>query len=334
MPQLKLSLLGPPHLELNGAPLPIDRRKTLALLIYLALTPQPHRRDTLATLFWPGYDQTYARANLRRALSGLHLALGQRWLEIDRESVALPPAAEVWLDVVQFRRLVAVGQDHDHPPAEVCPACLAGLTEAVNLYRDDFLTGFTLPDSPGFDDWQLFETENLRQALAEALERLAHGYAGQGQYKPALAYARRWLALDSLHEPAQRSLMQLHALAGDRAAALRQYQACVRALKEELGVSPSAETTALYERIRSEEASRVWDTPSPPPQPSPAAGEGVSQLPSVAGGLRGVFTKEAQSGLSAGAPKWFLAPLRRMRMTRSGPSGRGWSLKPRPRGLA
>jgi hypothetical protein len=36
------------------------------------------------------------------------------------------------------------------------------LAEAVQLYRDDFLAGFTLHDSASFDDWQRLQTEALR----------------------------------------------------------------------------------------------------------------------------------------------------------------------------
>ena len=43
--------------------------------------------------------------------------------------------------------------------------------------------------------------------------------------------------------------MELYAQSGHHAAALRQYQECERVLQEELGVSPSPESTALYERL-------------------------------------------------------------------------------------
>ena len=39
MSQLALYLLGLPGVELNGVPLQIERRKALALLIYLTVTP-------------------------------------------------------------------------------------------------------------------------------------------------------------------------------------------------------------------------------------------------------------------------------------------------------
>src|SRR5262245_43350206 len=99
MSQLTLYLLGLPRIELDGLPIQLERRKALARLLYLALDPQAHSRDVLATLFWPGYDQTYARANLRRTLSALNQTLGGSWLEVEREWVALPSGNGIWVDV-------------------------------------------------------------------------------------------------------------------------------------------------------------------------------------------------------------------------------------------
>jgi hypothetical protein len=55
---------------------------------------------------------------------------------------------------------------------KVCPDCLKPLREAVGLARGDFLAGFSLADSPEFDNWKTFETESLRRELAGVLERL------------------------------------------------------------------------------------------------------------------------------------------------------------------
>jgi WD40 repeat protein/serine/threonine protein kinase len=111
---------------------------------------------------------------------------------------------------------------------------------------------FSLRDSPEFDEWQRFQTEVLRREMNEALERLVRGQSGQEDFKAAIPYARRWLALDPLHEAAHRQLMELYARAGQRAAALHQYSECERILQEELGVPPGLETAALAERIRLE----------------------------------------------------------------------------------
>jgi DNA-binding SARP family transcriptional activator/predicted Ser/Thr protein kinase len=250
MASLKLFLLGPPRLECDGVPLKLSTRKNVALIAYLAVTGEAHTREALITLLWPELEPSRARAGLRRNLSTLRKALGGEWLVVDRETVGTDPDAGLWLDVEQFRGLLQAWQDHDHSEADVCPQCLDGLAEAVELYRGDFLEGFTLRDSPTFDEFQFFQTEGLRQELASALERLVHGHTAQAAYERAIQYARRWLALDPLHEPAHRHLMQLYAWSGQRAAALRQYAECEQVLYEELGVPPEEETTQLYEAIK------------------------------------------------------------------------------------
>ena len=267
MSTLRLCLLGPPRIERDGVPLDLTYRKNAALLAYLAVTGERHTREALVTLLWPELEPSRARAGLRRNLSVLRKALGGEVLVVDRETVGLDPRAALWLDVDQFRRLLSAWRGHGHPETEVCPACLAVLSEAVALYRGDFLAGFSLRDSLSFDEWQFFETEELRRELGSALERLVRGHSAQGGYESALPYARRWLALDPLHEPAHRHLMQLYVQTGQCAAALRQYQECVRILDAELGILPSRETTSLYERLRAQPAGQDATLISaPPPQ--------------------------------------------------------------------
>lgn len=232
MAPLTLWLLGPPRVEVDGEPISVDTRKAIALLAYLAVEGERKSRDTLAALLWPDHDTSHARGALRRTLSSLAKGLGGRFLEIERSAVRLDPT-ESWLDVAAFRALVAEGRDD----------------EAASLYRGDFLSGFGLRDSVAFEDWQLFEADSLRRTYAVALERLARARAEAGRLDEALGSARRWLALDELHEPAHRLVIELYARAGDRLAALRQYRECVRVLDRELGVAPLEETTALYAAI-------------------------------------------------------------------------------------
>ena len=295
MSDLALFLLGPPRIECDGKAIDIRRRKAMALAIYLAVTGRSHSRDALATLFWPELDQGRARAGLRRALAALKKALGQDFLDVDRETVGLDHDAEIWLDVSEFQERLAECQTHPHPPEQVCPACLPLLAEAAALYRDHFLAGFTLPDSPAFDEWQFFHTEGLRDELASALERLAHGHSDRDEFEPAITCARRWLALDSLHEPAHRCLMQLYARSGQRAAALRQYAECERVLREELGITPEQETTQVYEAIKEKRELPPSATPTVPQttthkhnlpvQPTPFVGR-EAVLAEIAGRLQ------------------------------------------------
>jgi DNA-binding SARP family transcriptional activator len=252
MPCLTIKLFGPPQIELDGVALRLEGRIPVALLAYLAVTGQLHTRDALATLFWP--ESAKARNYLRNNLWIITEALGawgKEWLYSDHETLGFQPQADVWLDVAHFSSHLAVCGGHAHPEHEVCAACLAHLHQAVDLCRNDFLAGFTLRNSTAFDEWQFFQRERLRREFASVLERLLCYHRDQGEYEAAIRHARRWLALDPAHEPAHRHLMQLYAWSGQHAAALRQYQACVRILTTELDAPPDEETKALYEQIRS-----------------------------------------------------------------------------------
>src|SRR5262245_42610930 len=226
MAGLEIALLGPPRIEVDGRPLQVDTRKAVALLAYLAITGRPARREALADLLWPDSDPTNARAALRRTLSTLNSGLGGRWLSSVGDAVELEDD-DLELDVSRFRRLLADGR----------------ADEAVSLYRGDLLEGFALRDSADFDHWQTAEGQSLRRELGAGLERVATDEAQVGRLEPAIDHARRRLELDPLAESGHRLLMLLYAWAGERAAAIEQYRACVRTLHRELGVAPLAETT-------------------------------------------------------------------------------------------
>lgn len=243
---LQLFLFGPPRLERDGRPLTITRRKGLALLAYLAVTRQPQSRETLAALLWPEQDQSSALSNLRRDLSRLRSELGKALLVVERTTLSLNPQADLWVDVIAFQTLLAQAANET-----------AALSKAVALYQEAFLAGFHLPDAAAFEEWRFFQAEGLRRTLAEALAQLTQLHSERGEYEKAIDYTRRRLALDPLHEAAHRELMTLYALAGQPAAALRQYLECTRLLDEELGVIPEIETTALYEAIRARRMERL-----------------------------------------------------------------------------
>ncbi len=236
MSELCIQILGQPHVAIDGQRILFSRRKSLALLTYLAVSGEGQQRDSLATLLWPETTQSKARGALRRELSSLRRTLGGAWLETAGDEVRLGLVSQIQLDVCLFLQ-------------ESSSQELDAWLSAAERYRGDFLSGFTLSDSSEFDDWQFFEAEELRHRYADTLQRIIDAYATQPEH--GLPYARRLQALDPLHEPAQRQLMRLYARSGQQAAAVRQYQIVERILDEELGVPPSTETVELFERIRS-----------------------------------------------------------------------------------
>jgi pimeloyl-ACP methyl ester carboxylesterase len=127
-------------------------------------------------------------------------------------------------------------------------ACDAGDFEAAcELYRGDFLAGFSLADSPEFEDWTFFRREALRGRLMHALERSIHASNEAGEHALAAAYAARLVALDPLSEMSCRHLIRSLLLAGDRTSARRHYAALTERLRSELDVAPEEETRALID---------------------------------------------------------------------------------------
>ena len=255
MPILHLSWLGPPVIEVDGRPLRLEMRKTLALLAYLSLSPQRPSRETLAALFWPELDQQHALTNLRRNLFSLARSLPPGLLETDRERIGLSSVDWLQVDVGEFRTLLAAVKEHSHSPDPLCQDCLSSLEKAAAINRGDFLEGFNLKDCPDFDEWQFFQRESLRADYGWSLEKLAAHYQSQAEWEKAIELARSWLALDRINETAQRMLIGLYNQSGQRSKALRQYEALVDLLQSELGQAPEGETLALYQSLLPAEAS-------------------------------------------------------------------------------
>ena len=249
MSQLSFRLFGSPQIEIDGRPVDFGRHKAMALCAYLAVTAQPHRRDTLATLFWPWQDQSSARASLRRVLHTATRAVGSERFALTRETIGLVQGPDLWVDVLQFRQ--AVEASGRAPSGQQADAARMGkLSAATDLYRGDFLAGFTLRDTPDFDTWQYITAQDLRRSAVSLLQQLAEFHLECAEFEPAITFAQHWLSLDPLDERAHRTLIRLHAGAGNRTQALHQYDQCCRLLENELGVTPEPETIDLIDDVR------------------------------------------------------------------------------------
>ena len=255
---LEIRLLGDPEITIAGSPLQVDTRKATAILAYLAVEASASR-EHLTALLWPEAASDRAKATFRRTLSSLRTGIGEEHLRSDRDRVALGGAIDS--DITEFETEIATTFEHGHDPHDVCPACIPHLSKVMTLYRGDFLEGFSIGETPEFEDWVRVVAEGLRLRAGEALRRLGVARAAEGDYPGAVAAVKRWLAIDPLHEPAHRLLMLLNAWAGDRPAAVETYRDLVALLDVELGVPPLEETTELYDAILDE------DLPPPPGRP-------------------------------------------------------------------
>jgi predicted ATPase/DNA-binding SARP family transcriptional activator len=233
--RLELLLLGRPLIRLGGQELAESPPlKSQALLYYLAATGQPANRETLAALLWGDMPEAAARANLRLALSRLRRVVGDCLIQ-ERQTVAFDFEQGAWVDARAFAQTLHGGPTYS----------AAALRTATNLYRGEFLAGFSTPEASDFETWVITEREWFHQLMLAGLRDLLAIDRAAGQDADAINVVRRMLEIAPWCEEAHQDLMEMLARSGQRSAALAQYEICRRLLDAELGVPPSAKTEQL-----------------------------------------------------------------------------------------
>ena len=236
--------LGPVQatLEDGSAPADLQWAKNLALLVYLARSPRGTRsREHLIGLLWGDKPQSKARHSLNTALSLLRGYAGEESMPSDGTQVSLASAG-VQLDTDQLEAFLAARD----------------LAAAVALIKGEFLEGFSIKGASQFDDWMTAEREHWRRRSVETLLWRADELLAGGNVAAALELGERALELDRESEGALRALMRSLALAGDRAGALKRFDAFAARLERELGTAPAPETRTLAAQVRLE---RTWRLP-------------------------------------------------------------------------
>ncbi|MEW6230938.1 MAG: BTAD domain-containing putative transcriptional regulator [Chloroflexota bacterium] len=204
------------------------------------------QRDQIMDTLWPDLGAQAARRDFKVALNAMNNALepGRRsgaeafYVSRQGQCYGFVPGSGYWLDAEEFESLVDRGMRladrADRRAAEV-------LQRALALYKGDYLQDCL------YEDWASAERERLLALYLRALEKLAQLMAEKGEHQACIQACHRILARDQCWEEAYRLLMQCYSQLGNRAMALRTYERCVEALRQELGIGPMAQTVSLYE---------------------------------------------------------------------------------------
>jgi DNA-binding SARP family transcriptional activator len=275
-----------------------DARKIQELFCYLLL----HRdhslpRETLASILWPETTTTQSKKNLRQALWQLQSTLGSqnesandRLLLVDPDWVQLNSEADLWLDVAEFEQVFNLVQKT--PGQKIDSSTAQLLQDTVRLYQGPLLEGW-------YQDWCLLERERLQSMYLAMLDKLMSFTEVHYDYETGLLYGMRIMCYDRARERTHRRMMRLYYLLGDRAEALRQYERCAAALDEELGISPSKSTQALYKQIQADQLDEPLPTPiqpdTSPEVPAPQLLEVLGRLAQVQRSLSELQNQVQQS---------------------------------------
>jgi DNA-binding SARP family transcriptional activator len=242
-----------------------------SLLAYLALGQgRCFTRSELLANVWPERSSSASMGSFNTALWRLRglverppLRHGDLITCDRRGAIGLNGPAGIWLDVEEFERWVSPGLSR--PADRITDADIEGLRRGVSLYTSDILLDFA-------DDWALRERERHRRNYLNALGRLMQLATIRREHDDAIRYAQAILDRDALREDVHRDLMQLYVASGQRAQALRQFEACRDLLRRELAIQPMRETMALYQTIAQGAIGQPLAAPTvvvPVPAPAP-----------------------------------------------------------------
>ncbi|MEW6283100.1 MAG: BTAD domain-containing putative transcriptional regulator, partial [Candidatus Eremiobacterota bacterium] len=229
-------------------------RKVKWLFAYLvAHRERDTGEDVLIEVFWPD-DLEKGRRNLYSATSALRRCLKPSYWPGDQEYILrvkgrlqLNPAIPVWHDADELKRSLA--EATAARAARDPEAFVEAARKVALLYRGPYLDGC-------YYDWALDARTRLETDVTELLYELAStcaalGREGSQEYRltEALEYARRALELDPCHQAAHLLAIQVLQGLGRAPEAVRQFEACKRALKQ-LGMEPSIELMEAHQRAR------------------------------------------------------------------------------------
>jgi predicted ATPase/DNA-binding SARP family transcriptional activator/Tfp pilus assembly protein PilF len=238
---LTIQLFGPMQVRVQGQPLPpLRSRAMLWLLAILTLRHnRPVEREWLAGTLWPDSDQSQAFTNLRTVISGLKSALGGEGgrLQSPNRHTLFLDLTDADVDVLQF-------------DAALARKTLSALEQAVGLYRGPLLEGCN-------EEWVLQERAVRKQDCLQALQKLGDAALTGGDYEKAVGYYQHAVGMAPWGEVARRGWMEALARSGDINAALQVYREFVEVLRSDPKAVPDEQTSALYQRLRTEARQKV-----------------------------------------------------------------------------
>lgn len=244
---VSVHMLGNFNLTVQETPLNLSSSRSLSLLKYLLLNhKQQTPREMLLDIFWPDVSMERGRNNLNVALNGIRTSLrtvtDTPMILYKDNAYGMAQDLQFWVDVEEFERLIQSGRRLE--AQNRLTSAISDYETAISLYQGDFLE-----ENP-YENWTVLPRERLRLTYLTTLDRLNHIYYNQKNYVMCITISQLILSRDRCREDAHSMLMRCYSRQGQDHLALRQYQACVEALRMELDVSPAPETTKLYELIR------------------------------------------------------------------------------------
>ncbi len=245
--RLRIRALGGFELARDGQPMRFvgkaQQRPLDLLKLLVALGGREVESTAIMAALWPEADGAAAKASFDTALFRLRKLLDvEHAVPLAGGKLSLAPELG-WTDVWAFDDAQSAAQRVVEGEAKASPARIAEAARTLLAAYPGPLLG--TEEEP----WIAKPRDALRARFVRTLMRLGEELEAAGGWPVAIDVYRRGLEADNLAEPFYRGLMRSLAASGDQAEALNAFRRCRELLSVVLGLSPSAETERLHQRI-------------------------------------------------------------------------------------
>lgn len=241
-----ITMLGAPCVSTQrGGRVAFSSQRSKNLLFILALERgRALAREKLFDMLWPEAPPARPRRALNNEVWRLRKSFAASGVDVhelivsDSETLTLKEDSTLDIDLHAFED--AADRAHENGPGAPQHA-----VQAEQLYRGELLAGV-------YEDWCLGPREACSARFIDTMERLLEIHLSRGGWREAIRVGKRILEEDRLLEHIHRQIMRCYAHLGDRASAARQFENLRQNLRDELNVSPSPETAALFDALRND----------------------------------------------------------------------------------
>lgn len=237
--KIYIRLFGTPSIWIDGQIAVIKRRKSRALVYYLAAIGKPVSRIEIVKILWPQFDRTTALKNLSTYVHNIRSEFPEL-IVVEKNYISI--SKEVVVDAHELEKYTLQQNFNIRNNGSV-----------DKLYCAPFLEHFSQADSYEYEQWKREQSEYYLNQVINYKYFVANSLMEQGENHQALKILNHILKLDPYREDVYKLAMKASCKIGNRPGAVKLFEQLNDLLKEEMGISPMSDTIQMYSELITED---------------------------------------------------------------------------------
>lgn len=217
----------------------MKRKKSRALIYYLAAIKKPVSRTEVVKILWPQFDRVVALKNLSTYVHNIRSEY-PNLIMVEKNYISI--SKDIVVDAHELEKYT-LQQNFNVRNSSIVD----------ELYCASFLEYFSVEDSYEYEQWKIEQSEYYLNQVINYKYFVANSLMEQGEDQQALEILHYILKLDPYREDVYKLAMKASCRVGNRPGAVKLFEQLNNLLKEELGISPMSDTIKLYSELITED---------------------------------------------------------------------------------